>query len=88
MPLAVLAHARPFDLPKESEGFSSDALESVLREANEDLATLVPNARFLVAEDSGHDIHQDQPGLVTEAPRQVVVRNPDTWYDLKSCCAK
>jgi pimeloyl-ACP methyl ester carboxylesterase len=90
MPLAVLAHARPFELPKEAEGFSSDALESVLRAANEKLATLVPNARFFVAKDSGHDIHQDQPELVIEAIRQVVVgaRHPATWYDLTSCCAK
>jgi len=89
MPLAVLAHTRPFALPEE-EGFSSDALESVLRAANKDLATLVPNARFFVAEDSGHDIHQDQPQLVTEAIRQVVtgVRDRATWYDLASCCAK
>ena len=90
MPLAVLAHSRPFDLPKETEGFSSDTLEPVLRAASEDLATLVPNARFFVAKDSGHDIHQDQPELVTEAIRQVVtgVRDPATWYDLVSCCAK
>ena len=42
-----------------------------------------------MASESGHDIHQDQPELVTEAIRQVVtgVRNPDTWYDLTSCCA-
>jgi pimeloyl-ACP methyl ester carboxylesterase len=61
-----------------------------LRAANENMATLVPNARFFVAERSGHDIHQDQPELVTEAIRQVVmgVRSPDTWYDLTSCCAK
>ncbi len=90
MPLAVLAHVRPFELPKDAEGFSSDALESVLRAANENLATLVPNARFFVAKDSGHDIHQDQPELVIEAIRQVVVgvRHPATWYDLTSCCAK
>jgi hypothetical protein len=90
MPLAVLAHTRPFELPKEAEGFSSDALESVLRAANENLATLVPNARFFVAKDSGHDIHQDRPELVTEAIRQVVVgvRNSATWYDLRSCCGK
>ena len=90
MPLAVLAHARPFDVPKDVEGLSSDALESVLRLANEDLAMLVPNARFFVAEISGHDIHQDQPNLVTEAIRQVVagVRDPNTWYDLTSCCAR
>ena len=90
MPLAVLAHARPFDLPEEAEGLSSDALESVLRAANENLATLAPNARFFIAKDSGHDIQQDQPKLVIEAIRQVVagVRDPDTWYDLTSCCAR
>jgi pimeloyl-ACP methyl ester carboxylesterase len=54
------------------------------------MATLVPNARFFVAKESGHDIHQDQPELVTEAIRQVVtaVRSPDTWSDLTSCCTK
>jgi pimeloyl-ACP methyl ester carboxylesterase len=90
MPLAVLAHARPFDLPTEAEGLSSDALEPFLRAANEDMATLVPNARFFIAKDSGHDIHQDQPELVTEAIRQVVtgVRDRATWYDLASCCSK
>jgi pimeloyl-ACP methyl ester carboxylesterase len=90
MPLAVLAHARPFDLTEEAEGFSSSVLESVLRAANENMATLVPNARLFVAGDSGHDIHQDQPELVTEAIRQVVtgVRDQATWYDLTSCCAK
>jgi pimeloyl-ACP methyl ester carboxylesterase len=90
MPLGVLAHGRPFELPGETEGFTSDELEAVLRTANEQMATLVPNARFFVAKDSGHDIHQDQPELVTEAIRQVVagVRGPETWYDLTSCCAK
>jgi pimeloyl-ACP methyl ester carboxylesterase len=54
-------------LSKEAEGFSSDALVSVLHAANEKLATtLIPNARFFVAKDSGHDIHQDQPELVIE----------------------
>ena len=59
------------------------------RRQNEDQAALVPDARFSVASESGHDIHQDQPELVIEAIRQVVagVRNPDTWYDLTSCCA-
>jgi pimeloyl-ACP methyl ester carboxylesterase len=89
MPLAVLAHTRPL-LTEEVEGFSINAVESVLRAANEDMATLVPNARFFVAKDSGHDVHQDKPDLVTEAIRQVVTgaRSPDTWYDLTSCCLK
>jgi pimeloyl-ACP methyl ester carboxylesterase len=90
MPLAVLAHGRPFAVPEDAQGFTARSLEAFLREANEDLATLVPSARFFVAVDSGHDIHQDQPALVTEAIRQVVagVRSPDTWYDLSSCCAE
>jgi len=89
MPLAVLAHGRQFPLPAEAQGFTSAELEAFLRAANEDLATLVPRARFTVASESGHDIHQDQPELVIEAVRQVVagVRNPDTWYELTSCCA-
>ncbi len=83
MPLAVLAHGLAFPLP-EGSGFTTEDLEPLLRAANENLATLVPNARFFVAADSGHDIHQDQPQLVIEAIRQVVegVRAPETWYSL------
>jgi pimeloyl-ACP methyl ester carboxylesterase len=91
MPLAVLAHGVPFALPAPPEGFASTVeLEAVLRAVQADLATLVPNARLAVADKSGHDIHQDQPALVTEAIRQVVegVRHPDTWDDLVACCAK
>jgi pimeloyl-ACP methyl ester carboxylesterase len=90
MPLAVFAHGKPFAVPEGAEGFTSDELEEYLHAANEDLATLVPNARFWVAAESGHDIHQDQPELVSEAIQQVLegVRSPDTWYSLASCCAE
>jgi pimeloyl-ACP methyl ester carboxylesterase len=49
-----------------------------------------PEPRFFAAKDSGHDIHQDQPELVTEAMRQVIagVHSPNTWYDLTSCRVK
>ena len=90
MPLVVLTHGRPFAITEPPEGFTAESLEAVLRAANENLATLVPNARFVVATESGHDIHQDQPELVIEAIRQVVagVRHPDPWDDLISCCAR
>ena len=90
MPLFVLAHGRPFDVPEGAQGFTSAELEGFLRAANEAQAALVPSSRFWVASESGHDIHQDQPELVTEAIRQVVVgvRSPDTWYDLTSCCTE
>ena len=91
MPLAVLAHGRPFAPGgRRADGFTTAELEAVPAGEYEELATLVPKARFTVATESGHDIHQDQPELVIEAIRQVVegVRNPDTWYDLTSCCAR
>ena len=90
MPLAVFAHGMPFSQSADAQGSPPAELEGILLAANEAQATLVPNARFTVASESGHDIHQDQPELVIEAIRQVVagVRNPDTWYDLASCCAE
>jgi pimeloyl-ACP methyl ester carboxylesterase len=92
MPLAVLAHGRPFDLPAEilaRYGLTSAEMEASFRAGHADLATLVPQARFFVAAESAHDVHQDQPELVIEAIRQVVegVRHPDTWYSLTTCCA-
>ena len=89
MPLAVLIHGKPFPQAADAQGFAPGELEGFMRAADEAKAALVPDARFFVVSESGHDIHQDQPELVTEAIRQVVagVRSPDTWYDLASCCA-
>jgi pimeloyl-ACP methyl ester carboxylesterase len=91
MPLAVLAHGRPFALPEDPgdrQGFTSEEIEPLLFAANQAQAELVPDARFFHAKESGHDIHQDQPALTTEAIRQVIagVRSPDTWYQLTACC--
>ena len=88
MPLAVLSHGKPFALPPDAEGFITAELEGYLQAANESAAMLVPHARFWVASESGHDIHQDQPALVIAAIEQVIagVRSPDTWYDLRACC--
>lgn len=89
MPLAVLSHGKPFPVPADMDAFAPDELEGYLQASNEAQAELVPNARYWVASESGHDIHQDQPELVIEAIQQVLqgVRRPDTWYDLTSCCA-
>ena len=89
LPLAVLAHVRPFELSGPIGGLSPAALEQILGAANEWQATLAPRARYFAAHASGHDVHQDQPALVAEAIRQVVagVRDPDAWYDLAACCA-
>jgi pimeloyl-ACP methyl ester carboxylesterase len=88
MPLAVLAHGKPFAVSEDSQGFSAAELESYIQAANESKSMLVPDTRYWVASESGHDIHQDQPELVIEAIQQVLegVRSPDTWYDLRLCC--
>jgi pimeloyl-ACP methyl ester carboxylesterase len=88
MPLAVLAHGRPFDAP--TPDWPSAATEQIMLAMQADLATLVPNGRLSIAREAGHYVHQDQPTLVIEAIRQVVAgsRDRDTWYDLASCCAR
>ncbi len=89
MPLFVLAHGKSFTLPADTPGVTGDEFEAFVRASNQAKIALVPQARYTIADQSGHDIHQDQPEIVIEAVRQVVagVRNPDTWYDLISCCA-
>ena len=44
-----------------------------------DLASLVPDGRQVVAERSGHYVHQSEPELVVEATRKAVeaVRDPE-----------
>ena len=88
MPLAVLGHGIPFPVPDNMPGFNPGEPEDILQATNRWLATLVPDGRFWLASESGHDIHQDQPELVVEAIQEVLegVRSPDTWYSLESCC--
>lgn len=78
LPLVVLTHGRPFTWPA---GFPVAALEALWARLQHQLAALVPNARLVVAAQSGHDIQLDQPDLVTAAIREVVdaVRDPRTW---------
>lgn len=78
MPLIVLTHGQPFEWGPD---FPAAALEDLWPPLQENLASLVPDARLVVAKESGHFIQVQQPGLVIEAIRQVVdaVRDPDTW---------
>jgi pimeloyl-ACP methyl ester carboxylesterase len=81
MPLVVLTAGRGPDPSLFPTGWPVEADEALRRELQADLASLVPNARHVIAEESGHFIHDDQPDLVIEAIRQVVaaVRDPATW---------
>jgi pimeloyl-ACP methyl ester carboxylesterase len=86
MPLSVLARGHAQEVPIAE--WPLDAAEQMWRGLQDDLASLVPNARYSIATQSGHHIHLQQPALVIEAIRQVVagVRDRDTWYDLAACC--
>ena len=79
MPLVVLAHGIPFADP--FPGWPSDKMEGIMFALQQDLAQLVPDARLIIATESGHNIHQDQPELVIDAIQQVVaaVRDPSGW---------
>jgi pimeloyl-ACP methyl ester carboxylesterase len=83
MPLVVLSADRPWgplvpgfiadgllapDTPP-GVGYVTDRAQKV---AQADLAALVPGARHVTKTDSGHNIHKDNPRLVTEAIREVV----------------
>lgn len=85
MPLVVLS----FGLSMQSElppdalplDYPFDTFNRVRAEHQRALATLVPEARFVVATESGHYIQVQQPDLVIEAVHQVVeaVREPSSW---------
>jgi pimeloyl-ACP methyl ester carboxylesterase len=93
MPLAVLSAGRTGEMSPDQvaalpPGYP-ESLEAALRSNAAFLTGLAPDARLVIAADSGHYIQAEHPELVIEAIRQVVegVRNPDTWYDLTTCCA-
>jgi pimeloyl-ACP methyl ester carboxylesterase len=93
LPLVVLARGSEDEVPPEmAADFPPgvlDAAAAASRASQARLAALVPDARLVIATDSGHYIQAEQPALVIEAIRQVVegVRHPNTWSDLVACCA-
>lgn len=82
MPLVVLMAGRTEDLT--AYGYSAEEQAvwwPLTRVFAADLSTLVPNGRLVVAEESGHIIHEDQPEIVIQAIADVVagVRDPSSW---------
>src|SRR5918997_318980 len=62
-------------------GWPVEVMPRLHRELQADLVSLVPNGQQVIAERSGHYVHQGEPELVVEAIRYVVdaVRDPETW---------
>jgi pimeloyl-ACP methyl ester carboxylesterase len=57
------------------EGWGTWPLEDMAalnKELQQDLVSRTPQAQLIIAENSGHYIHMEQPELVVEAIRQVV----------------
>jgi pimeloyl-ACP methyl ester carboxylesterase len=69
MPLVVLAHGRPEPAPP---GWPGEEVERLWQQLQRELADLVPGGRLVIATQSGHDIHHEQPELVLDAIRDVV----------------
>jgi pimeloyl-ACP methyl ester carboxylesterase len=70
VPTVVLRHGLPLPQPA---GWPVDDIERIWREMQEELANSVPGARLVVAEQSRHYIQFDQPDLVVEMIRDVVM---------------
>jgi pimeloyl-ACP methyl ester carboxylesterase len=81
MPLVVVSAGQPLDPAAFPPGWPVEADAQLWRDLQADLAGLVPNARHIVAERSGHYVHQTEPEVVVEQIRLVVatVRDPSTW---------
>ncbi len=74
MPLVVLSHGLPPELPPDVEfppGYPDLAtLERASQAAQSELGRLLPYARHVIAKRSGHYIHNAQPKLVIDAVRR------------------
>jgi pimeloyl-ACP methyl ester carboxylesterase len=85
MPLVVVSagdpHAEGMIPSFFPPGWPVDSTAGLTRELHADLANLVPHGRHVVAERSGHYVHQMEPALVVDAIAQVVaaVRDPSSW---------
>lgn len=68
IPSMIKAGILPKDAPPDF-GYVTDAAQ---KKAQDQLATLVPNAKHITNTRSGHEIHKEQPQLVVDAIREVV----------------
>ncbi len=68
VPALIAKGVLPADVPPDF-GYVTDGAQ---KQAQAKLAALVPGAKHITDTNSGHEIHKDQPQLVTDAVREVV----------------
>jgi pimeloyl-ACP methyl ester carboxylesterase len=71
VPLVVLSHGRGADPAERLPGWPVEEEERIWWELHAEIARSVPGGEHIIAEKSGHDIHQEEPVLVVSAIRQV-----------------
>jgi len=74
LPVIVLGHGRPIQGPKKVSEATAVGRERIWRELQIDLAKRSTHGEFRVAEQSEHNIHLDQPELVIQAIRDVLMK--------------
>jgi pimeloyl-ACP methyl ester carboxylesterase len=82
IPLIVLSRGQAMTMPAELPGgLTGDMLERAWSAGQSELASLLPDARHIIARESEHYIQLQQPELVIDAIRAVVdaARDPATW---------
>jgi hypothetical protein len=83
LPLIVLSADRPWGpqipsmiasgaLPADISPDFGSITDAAQKQAQEKLATLVPNAKHITNTNSGHEIHKEQPQLVIGSIHNVV----------------
>ena len=71
-PLVVLEHGIPFG-PDDFGGTPPPGFETVWRAFQKRIAQMSTNSRLVIAKRAGHGIPRDQPRILVEAIRQVVI---------------
>jgi pimeloyl-ACP methyl ester carboxylesterase len=81
VPMVVISHGVAASPEERPPGWPIAEEEVLFQQLQMDIVRLVPGARHVVAEESRHDIHQEQPDLVIVAITDVVaaVRDPVSW---------
>lgn len=72
LPVIVMTHGEAELPPSAGAIVGAAEYEETWQRLQRELADGLPNATFVVAESSGHDIMVDQPELVAESVRQVL----------------
>ena len=72
VPLVVLSHGRSDDPAERPPGWPIEEEERIWRELHAEIAKSVPGAEHIIAENSGHDIHHEEPKLVVMVISDVV----------------